>query len=74
MAPISTTPTRADVGIFRDWLADRIQGIRTAFAQRRTYRRTLDELHSLGDRELDDLGIYRGDLRRIAHEAAYGAH
>ena len=32
----------------------------------RRYRNTLNELRALNDRELADLGIGRGDLRRIA--------
>ncbi|MFS4437807.1 DUF1127 domain-containing protein [Paracoccaceae bacterium GXU_MW_L88] len=39
----------------------------------RKYQRTLNELRDLSDRELADLGIARGELRAIAHEAAYGA-
>ena len=30
------------------------------------YHRTVAELNALGDRELADLGITRGDIRRIA--------
>ena len=30
------------------------------------YHRTVAELNALGDRELADLGIARGDIRRIA--------
>lgn len=32
----------------------------------RRYRNTLNELRGLNDRELADLGIGRGDLRRVA--------
>jgi uncharacterized protein YjiS (DUF1127 family) len=41
-------------------------------AQREAYLRTLRELHALGPRELDDLGIPRGDIARVAREAVYG--
>ena len=37
----------------------------------RTYRRTLDELQSLTDRDLADLGVSRLQLRSIAYSAAY---
>ena len=35
----------------------------------RSYRRTVSELSALGDRELADLGIGRGDIARLAREA-----
>lgn len=34
------------------------------------YNRTVAELESLSNRELADLGISRGDIRRVAREAA----
>jgi uncharacterized protein YjiS (DUF1127 family) len=37
-----------------------------------TYRTTLAELRDLTDRQLSDLGMHRGELKRIAHEAVYG--
>lgn len=37
---------------------------------RRVYLRTLRELSSCTDRELDDLGIARGDIYHIARQAA----
>ncbi|MBF9037198.1 DUF1127 domain-containing protein [Rhodobacterales bacterium LSUCC0246] len=40
----------------------------------RVYQRTFDELNSLSDRELADLGVARSNLRNIALEAAYGRH
>ncbi|QRG09846.1 DUF1127 domain-containing protein [Xanthobacter dioxanivorans] len=33
-------------------------------------RRVTEELASLSDRELSDIGISRSDIRRIAHDAA----
>ncbi len=48
-------------------LAERFRGW---LAERRTYRRTLRELMELDDRELDDIGIARGDIRRIARQLA----
>ena len=44
-----------------------------AAAKRKTYRTTLTELESLTARDLADLGIAPGQIREIAHEAAYGA-
>jgi uncharacterized protein YjiS (DUF1127 family) len=48
-----------------------ISGVSARFAQYRTYRKTLDELQSLTDRELSDLGISRYSIRAIAYRAAY---
>mgnify|MGYP000179398807 CR=1 FL=1 len=36
----------------------------------RRYRRTVDELEACSPRVLRDLGIYRGDIRRLARETA----
>lgn len=40
-------------------------------SRRRLYRRTLNELSSLSDRQLADLGLNRSMLRRVAWQAAY---
>ena len=34
------------------------------------YSRTVNELQALSNRELSDLGIPRGDIARVAREAA----
>ncbi len=39
--------------------------------KRRTYRRTYDELSALSQRDLDDLGIHRTNIRDVARAAAY---
>lgn len=41
--------------------------------RRKIARTTYAELAGLSDRELIDLGISRGDIRRLAREAAQGA-
>jgi len=55
-------------------LASRLTALRAhvaeRLAQRRSYRATLNELSSLSDHELDDLGIGRGMIPAIAAEAA----
>jgi len=52
--------------------AARMVGNLTARAERyKTYRRTLEELETLSDRELADLGMSRSVLRGIAYKAAY---
>lgn len=49
-----------------------LSALKTAFAQRRLYNQTIQELKSLTDRELADLGISRLSIASVAHEAAYG--
>lgn len=43
--------------------------IARSFAQWRSYRNTVSELNGLSNRELDDLGIGRSDIKRIARQA-----
>jgi uncharacterized protein YjiS (DUF1127 family) len=50
-------------------LAETISGTWTDY---RTYRATLAELKRLTTRQLNDAGLSRADLRRIAFEAVYG--
>jgi uncharacterized protein YjiS (DUF1127 family) len=46
--------------------------VRRYLEQRRVYLRTLRELSSCTDRELNDLGIGRGDIEEIARQTAQG--
>ena len=46
---------------------------RKAFADYRLYRRTVAELATLSNRELNDLGVSRFAIRQIAHDSVYGA-
>ncbi len=39
------------------------------FRQWRSYRRTVNELSALSNRELNDLGISRGDIPHVARRA-----
>jgi uncharacterized protein YjiS (DUF1127 family) len=45
--------------------------LRRNVAEYRQYLRTLDELSSLDDRDLQDLGISRFDVKTIAWESVY---
>lgn len=54
-------------------LADKVDGLKKSYAQYRVYTRTVAELSELSTRDLNDLGIGRGEIRSIAREAAYGA-
>ena len=42
----------------------------SAYRQWRRYNRSVRELNRLGDRELADIGISRGDIPRVAWESS----
>lgn len=46
--------------------------LQEARARRAVYRQTVAELSNLSNRELEDLGIHRSMIARIAAEAAWG--
>ena len=52
----------------------RIAALMTAVSlkmrQRKVYRQTFNELSTLSNRELHDIALSRGDIRRVAREAA----
>lgn len=58
-------------------LADQIvalaRGVFEAAAKRAAFRRTVAQLSSLSDRELDDLGLTRWEIDQVAHRSVYGA-
>jgi len=49
-----------------------ITQIKLWLARRRAYRQTYNELNSLTDHQLNDLGLGRGLINQFALEAAYG--
>ena len=53
-------------------LRNALVSMRTAWQRSRVYANTYNELSVLSTRELDDLGIPRSAISRIAYEAAYG--
>lgn len=53
-------------------LNDALEALRAANHRRKVYNRTYRELSALTTRELDDLGIARSMIRRLAMDAAYG--
>lgn len=62
------TLTRShDLSSLTDWL----KGVQTRFARHRRFRRTLNELSALSNRDLADLGLNRSMLKRVAYQAAY---
>lgn len=54
-------------------VAQFLENAATRHAQRRVYRETISELSALSGRDLADLGIHFGEIKRIAYEAAYKA-
>ena len=68
MATMTTNPIARD-GLTRTALSA-LDALRARIVARRIYRTTVSELSRLSVRELDDLGISRGDIARIAREAA----
>ena len=48
-----------------------IARVRKSMAEYRLYRRTMEELESLSDRELSYLGLSRASLRDVALQAVY---
>jgi YD repeat-containing protein len=42
------------------------------FQRQRTYRQTYNELAKISTKELQDIGIHRSMISRIAAESAYG--
>ncbi|SLN72128.1 hypothetical protein ROJ8625_03797 [Roseivivax jejudonensis] len=60
-------------GAFGTRFAALASGLRTHMARRQTFKRTLNELSALSDRELADLGLHRSQLRGIAWQAAHDA-
>lgn len=65
------TETSRNTGMFSA-LRDAALGLRDAFVQYTIFRRTYNELNALSSRELNDLGIARSMITRLAYEAAYG--
>lgn len=47
--------------------------VSNAIANYKLYRRTIGELQSLNNRELQDLGLSRFSIRQVAYDAVYGA-
>lgn len=52
-------------------LATFVSRVKAAYALRVEYNRTYAELQSLSDRELNDIGVRRCDIRDIARDHVY---
>lgn len=71
MTVIAQAQTTAEAGL-RGRLMTAVQRIQENRARRAVYRQTLRELNALSTRDLNDLGISRSMITRLAHEAAWG--
>ncbi|SNS71101.1 DUF1127 domain-containing protein [Tropicimonas sediminicola] len=69
MAYVNTAAQVRPNGLSR-WINARIAEYREAARRREVYRRTLGELQSMSERELNDLGISSASLRDLARQAA----
>jgi uncharacterized protein YjiS (DUF1127 family) len=49
-----------------------LYGLALRFADHRLFRRSVSELYDLSIRELADLGLHRGEIKRVAYETVYG--
>ncbi len=70
MANITFSHTRGSARA--DHARNALSALLRRYADYRLYRNTYAELSALSDRELDDLGIGRGNLEQIARESVYG--
>ena len=64
---VNTPSHAAPAGVTPTWF----DGLRARFTRYQAYRTTKSELEALSDRELEDLGLSRAMIRRIAYHAAY---
>lgn len=61
-----------------DQLADNafvrfLRRVNRAIEQRRRYRMTVEQLHRLSERDLEDIGISRSHIDEVARELAFGS-
>ncbi len=52
-------------------LSETLLNAKAAMRQRRMYRKTVDELSALSNRELNDLGLCRSMIADVARNAVY---
>ena len=72
MAYVNATTQQSIGSGFMNRIAQTMITLGEKMAREQVKRETYRELCALSDRELGDLGLARGNLRHIAHEAAYG--
>jgi uncharacterized protein YjiS (DUF1127 family) len=67
---ITATPIRASENPFAR-IGAHARSLVDAWRRAAAYRNTYSQLSALSDRELDDLGLTRGELHRRAYDAVY---
>lgn len=67
------TQTTAPTHSFSGRIQGALNNIKVAYKRHQIARETFHGLTELSNRELDDLGIARGDIGRIARESAQNA-
>ncbi len=67
---IAATTNRVETGLEASGIFGMVEGLRTKLRQFVAYHQTLNELKSLQDRDLRDLGLSRAMFRELAREAA----
>lgn len=70
MATIAQTRSTA-IAHNGGFLSRIVSGLTERYARYTTYRKCMDELSSLSNRELRDLGLNRSMIRSLAYEEAY---
>jgi uncharacterized protein YjiS (DUF1127 family) len=70
---IAATTPRSSVGEANlGLLGGIVMRLSSWVGERRRYRQTMNELSALTDRELDDIGMTRGDIESVAQRCARG--
>ena len=70
MAHYATTETQSVTGRVRATFGHMMERAAARLAHNRIYSNTLNELRTLNDRDLADLGLSRSMLRQVARDAA----
>jgi uncharacterized protein YjiS (DUF1127 family) len=65
--PLGAAASRTAGAATGDGLLGRLT---TWFSEQRRYRQTMNELSTLSERELDDIGLTRGDIESVARRCA----
>lgn len=61
----------ASTPILRGTISRLAGALPAAYRRYAEYRRTVDALTAMSDRELDDLGLVRADIRDVARKAVF---
>lgn len=73
-------PIEATLGFFKrtvkaiteSRMRQAMAAIHNHYMRNKVYRETYNELSRMSDKELDDIGITRGNIQSVAIEAAFG--